>query len=53
MYYDPVSDAYTGVVAFYARIGGFKGSHIENPPIPFDIVDLNVGNAYSSSGRTL
>ena len=44
--YDAVSDSYTGVVAFYARINGFTGSPTEDSTIPFDIVDLNVGNAY-------
>ena len=34
------------MVAFYGRIDGFTGSPTENTVIPFDIVDLNVGNAY-------
>ena len=34
------------MVAFYARIDGFSGSPIEDSPILFDIVDLNLGNAY-------
>ena len=37
----------TGVVAFYARIAGFTGSSSQDSPIPFNVVDLNVGNAYN------
>ena len=36
----------TGLVAFLARIDGFTGSVSEHTTIPFDIVDLNIGNAY-------
>ena len=35
-----------GVVAFLARIGGFTGSPSEYTTIPFDVVDLNIGDAY-------
>ena len=33
-------------MAFLARIAGFTGSPSEPTTIPFDVVDLNVGNAY-------
>ena len=33
-------------MAFLARIDGFTGSLSEDSTIPFDVVDLNVGNAY-------
>ena len=38
----------TGVVAFNARIAGLTGSSSQNTPIPFNVVDLNVDNAYNS-----
>ena len=36
----------TGVVAFLAKIAGFAGSPSEHTTIPFDVVDLNIGNSY-------
>ena len=40
------SDHSSGLVAFLARIDGFTGSVSEHTTIPFDVVDLNIGNAY-------
>ena len=35
------------MVAFLARINGFTGSAGSSTVIPFDIVDLNIGNGYN------
>jgi hypothetical protein len=39
----------TGVVAFFAKIAGFVGSSTEDTIIPFNVVVLNIGNAYNSN----
>ena len=36
----------TGVVAFLAKIAAFTGSPTQDTTIPFDVVDLNIGNGY-------
>ena len=37
------------MVAFFAQIGGFTGSPSVHVMIPFDIVVLNIGNAYNEN----
>ena len=41
-----LSDRATGVVAFFAKIAGFTESSSQDTTIPFDVVDLNIGNGY-------
>ena len=41
------SDISTGVVAFLAKIAAFTGSPSQDTTIPFDVVDLNIGNSYN------
>ena len=34
------------MVAFFAKIAAFTGSPSQDTTIPFDVVDLNIGNGY-------